>query len=153
MARWESHVGYLRGIPSGDDVAAAKWVGLDPLNQILDLVDGARPVAPAGSVHRPKISFVVRPFIPDMHPVLLQVAHVRIAFEKPKQLMDHRLPMDLLGRQQRESVRQIIDHLLPKEGRDSRPSAVGSPFTFGVDLFQEVEINLLVHGCGGMLLS
>lgn len=62
--------------------------------------------------------------------------------------MYHAFPMDFLGRQQRESVLQIIDDLLPKQRGHARASAIRSPFAVLIDLSEEVEVFLFVAHCG-----
>ncbi len=59
-----------------------------------------------------QVAIFVGPLIPDANPVFLEVFHIRVTFEKPQQLMDNRLKMELLGGQQRETILEIESHLI-----------------------------------------
>jgi hypothetical protein len=56
-------------------------------------------IATAGR-KRAQFSALIRPFVPDAHAMFLQIPDVRIAGQKPQQLMDDRFQMQLLGRDQ-----------------------------------------------------
>ena len=67
----------------------------------------SRPArAPLAAVDRPEVAVRVGPLVPDLDPALLQPAHIGLAAEEPQQLVDHRLEMELLGRQQRKALRR-----------------------------------------------
>ena len=56
------------------------------------------------AVDRAEIAVRVGPFVPDRDPVLLQPADVRVAPEKPQQLVDHRPHVHLLRGHERKAV-------------------------------------------------
>src|SRR3546814_2261942 len=70
-----------------------------------------RPGTPLGAIDGTEIDVRVRPFVPDANAVLLQIPDVRVALQEPQQLVDDRLDVQLLGREQRETLGQVEAHL------------------------------------------
>ncbi len=50
----------------------------------------AAPIAPLGAINSAQIPMFVSPFVPDGDAVFVQIANVRIATQKPKQLVNDR---------------------------------------------------------------
>lgn len=117
VTRGQRHVIDLARVPSGNDQAAAVGVGFDLLNEVRDLVGratGFRKTAPLVAVDGAKIAVLVGPFIPDADTVVLEIFDVRVAIKKPKQLMNDRLEVQLLRRDQWKPFAQVIAALHPK---------------------------------------
>src|SRR6185369_7551840 len=99
----------------GDDLPPRIWIALDELDQVRDLVDVAAvcrlPVAPLLAVDRTEIAALVGPLIPDSNVALFQPLDVGVAPQKPQQFDDDRAQVELLGREQRETVRKVEAHL------------------------------------------
>lgn len=108
MARGKLHLPYLHRVPPGYDQAPAVRVGLDPLHHVGKLVDSfdlyggdllnyhvsplsdfphrkvyRAEVAPLLSVDGAQVAVLVRPFVPDPNPVLLQGLDVCVSRNKP----------------------------------------------------------------------
>jgi hypothetical protein len=119
----------LARIPCGNNEAATIRGLADPVNDILDLVDGSAirraPVGPLGSIHPPQITMGVSPFIPDGHADLLKRAHVGISAQKPQKFVDNAFDVQLFGGEQRESFRQIKPGLCAKDRQGSGAGAIG----------------------------
>ena len=81
------------------------------------------PVAPLLAVDRAELAALVRPFVPDPDPVLLQPGDVGLAAQEPEQFDDYRAQVELLGGQKREAVGKVEAHLVAEdgEGADSGP--------------------------------
>ena len=120
VARREGHPADLRRVPGRDDVAAAVRVVTDVVDDAGDLVDGAAdrgsPIPPLRAVHAAEVAVGVRPFVPDGDTVLIQIADVRFAAQKPEQLVDDGFEMQLLGCQQREAFREVEPRLRAEPG-------------------------------------
>ena len=102
---------------------------LDHRSQLVDvcfLPSGALagPATPLAPVHRAQVSALVRPFVPDSDPILLQVPDVRVTRDEPQQLVDDRLEVDSLGREQREVIPEVDPDLLAEQAGGSGSGAV-----------------------------
>ena len=66
--------------------------GADLLDDLPDLIDMSpvrrRPAAPLDAIDRTEFAILVGPLIPYRYAVVLEVANVAVAAEKPQQLMD-----------------------------------------------------------------
>jgi hypothetical protein len=119
-ARRQRHPRQIGDVPGRDEQPARVRVPADLLDDALDLIDGAvaagaasvalaarrvatrvRPAAPLRAVDGPELTVLVRPRVPDVDPVPLQVAHVRAARQVPEQLADELLEREPFRRQQR----------------------------------------------------
>ena len=118
MARRQRHLRNVRRVPSRHDRAARIWIALQQRNNICDLIDDAAvrrlPAPPLLAIHGTEITARIGPLIPDLDAVILQITNVGIAGEEPDQLVDDRLHVQLLGRDQRKALRQIKPHLTPE---------------------------------------
>ncbi len=107
---------------------------------VVDLVDAravaAAPVAPLRAVNAAEISVFVGPFVPNRDAVFVEIFDVGVAAQKPEQLVNDRLDVQLLGGEQRKSrtVRPQIEPRLRAEDRKrARAGAIVARLTF----FQE----------------
>ena len=95
VARRQRHVVHLSRVPCRHNHASRVGMVAQLVEHVLYLVDGAAlivgPRAPLMAVHRSEVAVLVCPFVPDAHAVLLQVAHVGVAAQEPKQFVDYRL--------------------------------------------------------------
>jgi hypothetical protein len=94
MARRERHLLELADIPRADDDAPRIGLVADHVERALDLVDlpavGCVPGAPLRAVDGAQVAVLVGPFVPDRDLVVAQVLDIRVAFEKPEQLVNDR---------------------------------------------------------------
>ena len=129
MAGRQRHAVQLAHVPRGDDDAARIRVVFDLLDGDLDLVDHAAihsfPRAPLLAIHRAEVAVLIRPLVPDADAVLFQIFGVGTALQKPQQFVDDGLQVALLGRHQRETLRQIESHLVAEHAGGARAGAVG----------------------------
>ena len=88
----------------------------------------------------------VGPLVPYTHPVFLQIAHVGIALQEPKEFIDDALEVDFLGGQKGKTLREVETHLMAENTDDARAGAVVLLHTLVEDALQEVKI--LFHGVG-----
>jgi hypothetical protein len=91
---------------------------LDLADDIVDLVDrasvGSAPITPLRSVDAAKISFGIRPFVPDRDAMLVQEFDIGIAAQEPEQFVNDRFEMQLFRGEQRETVLQWKRACAPK---------------------------------------
>ncbi len=84
MAGCQGHFVEIGWIPRRNDVAARKWIALDVLDDVGDLIDrlaiGRLPGAPLLAVDRAQIAVFIGPFVPDADAVFFEISDVRIAF-------------------------------------------------------------------------
>src|SRR5690606_1331910 len=99
--------------------------------------------APLYAIHRAQLALLVGPFIPDRHPAFLQPANVGVAAQKPQQLDDDRAQVQLLGGDQRKTLRQVEPHLVSEHRAGARTGAVGFQYAMFVDLARVIFV--LVH--------
>ena len=89
----QRHAFDLTRIPCGDQQTTQIGVCFDHFDNSGDLIDlpaiGGLPAPPLLAVDRPEIAVFISPFIPDADTVFLQIGDIRIAAEKPDQLMDN----------------------------------------------------------------
>lgn len=118
MAGCQCHVSDIANIPGGDDHPAAVGIGADGLHHLADLIDGlaigSGPTAPLMAIHRAQVPVFIRPLIPDPDAMVLQVLHICISFEEPKQFVDNGFDVEFFGGQHGESLLQIHPHLVPE---------------------------------------
>ncbi len=124
----QGHPGQFPHVPRADHQPPRIGVRANPLNQVAHLVDrtavGRRPAAPLPPIHGPQLAPFVRPLVPDRHAVFPQVSHVRVASQKPQQLVDDGLEVQFLRRDDREPLPQIEPHLVSKDTECAGPGPV-----------------------------
>ena len=144
MARRERHGGKVGRIPGRDDEAARKRIAPEFLEHIRNLVDGPPiwrlPRAPLLAVNGPEIAIGVGPFVPDADAILLQVADIGIATQKPEKFVDDGSPVQLLGRDERKPRAKIEPHLMAEDGACSGSGAVGFRLALAEDFAKEIDI-------------
>ena len=71
----QCHLIQFAWVPGRDDVASALGLGLDLLDNLVDLVERGpiwpAPVAPLSTVDPTEIALVIRPFIPNGHLIVV----------------------------------------------------------------------------------
>ena len=94
----------------------------------IDLVNGltrfCAPIAPLHAINWPELTVIVGPVIPDRNAVLFEIANVRIAAQKPQELMHDRLNVQLLGCNQWKSLAEIEAHLVTENTKRSCPGSI-----------------------------
>ena len=118
------------------------------LDDLIDLMNRPPvrrpPVAPLRDVDAAEVTLFIRPLVPDAHAVFVQPLHVRVAPEKPQQLVEDRFRVQLLGGQEREAVLQREACLCAEDGVSPRPGAIWLELA----LFQNEpeQLVILKHG-------
>ena len=129
-------------------MAARVWVGLNVLDEGTDLIDRASvrrgPGSPLMAVHGSEIAVFVCPFIPDFHAVLVEVGDVGVPGEKPQQLVNDRLEVELLRSEQGKAPFEIATHLIAEYAPGARTRAVGLFHAVVEDVSEKIEV--LSHG-------
>jgi hypothetical protein len=105
---------------------------------------GGRPRAPLAAIDRSEFAVGVGPLVPDGHAVLAQPADVGVTAQKPQQLDDDRAQVQLLGRDQREALRQIETQLPADHAAGAGAGAVGLHRAVLEHVAQQIEVGL--HG-------
>jgi hypothetical protein len=111
----QGHVRNLLHVPRRDDQSPRIRVthdGVDDAGQLIDRFTGrCRPRPPLNAVNRTKVTVFVRPFVPDLHSVLVQPANVGIPLKEPQQFVCDRLEVNPLGGDEGETLGQIVTDL------------------------------------------
>ncbi len=148
VARHQRHLRQLGHVPGRHQQPARVRVAPDLLDHPLDLVDldpvGTGPAAPLLAIHRAQLAIGIGPLVPDADLVRLEVGDVGVALQEPQQLVHDRAQVQLLGGQQRKTLRQVEAHLPAEHAARSGTGAVG----FLGALFQHVgqQFQVLLHG-------
>ena len=118
MTRRQSHLIHLTHVPRRNQQSTRIGIGLDIMNQILNLVDvaaiGTTPATPLTAVDRSQITILVSSLVPDCHLMVVQILNIRVPFEEPKEFVDNRAQVQLFGSQQRKTVIEMETHLITK---------------------------------------
>src|SRR5262249_15972240 len=134
VALLQSHPIQFADVPGADDQTTGIGICSDLFNKSADLVNRAAisrpPRSPLRAVDRAEFAVLVRPFIPDVHAVVGQIFDVRLAAQKPQQLVDDRFQMKPLRRDHRKAIAQIEAHLVTEDG--DRPDACAVAFARAV---------------------
>ena len=93
---------------------------------VASFVGSAAPVAPLRAVDPAEITLLVGPFVPDRDSLLLKVADVGVAAQKPEELMNDRFEMQLFRREKRKAVAQIEAGLCTENRERARSSSVAA---------------------------
>jgi len=90
-----------------------------------------------------KIAVFVRPFVPDRYAVIIEPFDVRVAAQKPEQLVENGFRMNLFRGEQRKRIAQRTADLRAEQRISSRAGAVG----FELSVFENVpeQIEVLNH--------
>ena len=86
--------------------------------------------------------FRISPFIPNAHTPLLQPMCIGVAAQKPQQLVDDALQVDLLRREKRETVLKIEAHLVSEDADGAGAGAIALLNTLVQYALQQVKILL-----------
>ena len=144
MAGWKGHLVNLSWIPCTHKHTAGIRIVPDGFDHLLQLVYRttvrSRPGTPLVTVDRTEVTVLVRPFVPDRDTMVLKVLDVRISGNKPEQLVDYGLEVDLLRGQEREAFRKVEPHLVAEDGLGADAGAVMLDRSFVHDPFQQVKV-------------
>lgn len=104
MAGWQCHFLDIGRIPCADDMASTRGIVPDRVYDTCNLVDclsvvGHLPGTPLLSVDGSEIAIFICPLIPDRDFVVFEILNVRVAFEKPEQLVNDGAQVEFLGRE------------------------------------------------------
>jgi hypothetical protein len=125
-------------------MGAKPGIRLDLLHHVCQLIDGTAirrgPGAPLFSVDGAELAALVRPFVPDAHTVLAQILDIGRAHEEPQQLVNDGFDVQLLGRDQREALRQVEAHLVAEYAQRARTRAIVLAGAVRADVAQKIEI-------------
>ena len=106
-------------------------------------------MAPLVTVDRAELAVFIGPFVPDLHAALLQPAHVGVAGDEPEQLVDDRLQVQFLGREQREAPGEVEAHLRAEDRQGPGAGPVGLPGATREHMREEIEVLAFAGGQGG----
>ena len=144
MAGRQLHPLDVGDVPRRNDQPPRIGVALDLGDQPADLVDDAPvralPGAPLLAVDGAEIAVGIGPFVPDRDPVGLEIGDVGIAVEEPDQLVDDRLEVQLLRRDQRKALGEIEADLPAEQRAHAGAGAVAFDDALFERLVQEFEI-------------
>src|SRR5690606_20192226 len=121
-----------------------------PAHLVDDAAVRGAPAPPLRPVHRTELALGVRPFVPDRDAVLVQIADVRLAAQKPQELVDDGLEMQLLGGQEREARREIAAQLVAEDALRAGAGPVRLAYALLAHLAQEIEVRLHRGGAGAL---
>ncbi|MCY1450934.1 hypothetical protein D9M71_677750 [compost metagenome] len=125
---------------------AAVRVVLQRIHDVVDLIDGTailrRPGSPLRTIDGAKITTFGGPLVPDRHAVLIQPFDVGVTAQHPDEFVGDALEMQLLGRQQREAIGQVMAELPAEDSLG--PGAGTVTFLEAVlqNIFQQVVVCL-----------
>src|SRR5205085_10949157 len=115
-------------VPGRHDLPARISVLADQLDQVRDLVDtpaiSCFPVTPLLPIDWSQIAVLIRPLVPDADVAILQPVDVGVASDEPENFDNDRAQVQLLGRQQRETLGEIEPHLRPEPRQRPRTGPV-----------------------------
>jgi len=144
VARRQRHRPQFARIPRADDVPPAVGIFFDLRDHVVNLVEraavGGAPVRPLRAINAAQISIRVRPFVPDRHAVIVEPFDVRVAAQKPEQLVEDGLGMDLLRGEQRKRLAQRTADLRAENGKRARARAVGLELSVIEDVPEQIEV-------------
>ena len=127
-------------------MAAGSGVVFQAVDELRDLVDGFAiilgPRAPLLAVNRAEVAVFVGPFVPNADFILLEIADVGLAFEKPEELVNDRAEMQLLGGQAGEAFAEVVARLATKNTEGAGAGAVSTLFAVLKNIGEKVEISL-----------
>src|SRR5262245_502590 len=105
------------------------------------------------AIDRPEVAALVGPFVPDRDAVLVEIFDVGVAGQEPKQLVDDRLEMQLLGGDERKALGEIKAHLMPEHRQRAGAGAVTLLRTVGEDPLHQVVILMHPRGLAWLIMS
>ncbi len=144
MAGHERHLVELGHVPCAHDDAAAVWVALEGVYELLNLVNvaaiGGGPAAPLHAVHGAKVAVFSCPFVPNRHIAFFQPVVVAGASQEPQQLLNDGAQVNLFGGHEREAFVQIETHLVAKHALGARAGAIGLGNTLAGHVLHEVFV-------------
>jgi len=127
-----------------DDQSARIRPHANLLDDFADLVDRfavpPRPRPPLVPIDRPQFALCVGPLIPDRHAMFVEITHVRVATQKPEQLVNNGLEMQLFCGERGETVAEGKPRLGAENGISARAGAIRLELAFIEDKAEQVEV-------------
>jgi signal peptidase I len=149
VTRHQCHLRQIGHIPGADDQSAAVGRLFYLRDQLGDLVDGlaisAIPATPLFAIDGSELAVCIGPFVPDGYAMVVQVFDIRLAAQEPEQFIDDAFEMQLFGRDQGKSFRQVETNLVAEDAEGSRSGTIRF-FCAGVEDMLE-KIVVLLHVC------
>jgi len=99
------------------------------------------------SLDRAEIAMLVRPCVPDRHPMLVEIFDVGVAGEKPEQLVNDRFDVQLLGGGERKALGEVEAHLVPEHRQGAGAGAIMLLDAVGENPLHQLVI--LTHATSG----
>jgi hypothetical protein len=144
VARRQRHRPQLARIPRADDVPPAVGIFFDLRDRVVNLVErtavGGAPVRPLRAIDAAQISVRVRPFVPDRHAVIIEPFDIRVAAQKPEQLVNDGFRVDFFRGEQRKRIAQRTADLRAENGKRARARAVGLELAVLEDVPEQIEV-------------
>ena len=144
MTRRQRHALNFARIPRADDEPAAVGIFFDLRDDVVNLVEraaiGGAPVGPLRAIDSTEIAVLVRPFVPDGHAVIIEPFDVRVAAQKPEQLVENGFGVDLFGGEQRKRIAQRTPDLRAEQGIGAGARAVRFELPVVEDVPEQIEV-------------
>ena len=99
---------------------------------------GSRPRTPLVTINWTQIAIFIGPFVPNRNLVIVQILDVRIALQKPQQLVNDTAQVEFLGREAREALGKVKAGLATKHRTGASASAVRAIHTVIDNIFKKV---------------
>src|SRR5262245_23436856 len=97
------------------------------------------------AIDRAEVAALVGPFVPDGDAVIVEIFDVGVASQEPEQLVDDRLHVQLLGRDQRKALGEVEAHLMAEHRQRAGAGAIALLRPVGDNPLHQVVI--LMHAC------
>ncbi len=144
MARRQRHLPDLAGIPRRHDMPPRIRIFFDLRDHVVNLVEraavGGAPVYPLRAINAAQISVRVRPFVPDRHAVVVEPFDVRVAAQKPEQLVNDGFRVNFFRGEQRKRIAQRTADLRAENGKRARARAVGLELAVIKDVPEQIKV-------------
>lgn len=144
VTRWQGHILDIRRVPRADNMAAGIGGGFDALDDLFELINDFAvrpfPTTPLFAVNGTEVPVLIRPRVPNLDAILLQIGDIRIARDEPEKFMDDRFAVQLLGRDHGKTVREVKAHLMAEHAARPRPRSVPPVNAVVHNVSEKVEI-------------
>ena len=120
VTRRQRHSGDIGDVPRRNDMTPGIRNGANLANETAELIDRlpvrCAPRTPLHTVDRSQVTRLrIGPLIPNPDAVLFEICHVRVPGDEPEQLVDHRLDMNFLGRDEGKTRREVVANLASED--------------------------------------
>ena len=138
------HLLQLAHIPGRHQQSPRIWVPLYLFYQTTDLVHMSSvrrpPRAPLMSINGTQFAVGACPLVPNTHPMVMQILHIRVATQKPQQLVYNGTQMQFLRSQQRKTVVKMEPHLVSEHTDSARTRTILLRHAVVQHMLQQVKI-------------